>query len=122
MKRLTLHNAAVTSAISMATLAVVGCSVDVYSPPPRQVVIEQSAPPDQEVVVTEAPPTVVYEAAPPPPEVGVIWIQPEYVLVGGRYELRHGHWDHPPQGHNRWVASHYEHGPRGYIYVSGRWD
>ena len=77
---------------------------------------------DQEVVVADAPPDVVVEEPTPQPEVGVVWIQPEYVVVGGRYELRHGHWGRPPQGHTRWVASHYEHGSRGYVYVGGRWD
>jgi hypothetical protein len=123
MKRSTLLSTTLAGSIAATALAAAGCSLDVYDsqPEPRAVVYQQ-APPDQEVVVAEAPPEVVYEQPPPQPEVGVVWIQPEYVQIGGRYELRHGRWDHPPQGRNRWVASHYEHGSHGYVYVSGRWD
>jgi hypothetical protein len=122
MKRMALLKTALASSIAMTSLTVVGCTVDVYDSQPRPEVVEYAPAPDQEVAVVEAPPQVVYEEPPPPPEVGVVWIQPEYVQIGGRYELRHGHWDRPPRGHSRWVASHYEHGQRGYIYVSGRWD
>jgi hypothetical protein len=124
MKRTTLVKTTVAGSIAAVALAAAGCSLDVYTaqPEPRAVVYEEAPPPQQEVVVAEAPPAVVYEEPPPQPEVGVVWVQPEYVQIGGRYELRHGHWDHPPRGHNRWVASHYEHGSRGYVYVGGRWD
>jgi hypothetical protein len=119
MKRVTLINTTLAAAIALPALLICGCSVDVYSPQPAVVV--EAAPPDQEVVV-EPPPPVVYEEPAPAPEVGMVWIQPEYVVVGGRYELRHGRWDRPPAGHGRWVASHYEHGEHGYVYVAGRWN
>jgi hypothetical protein len=113
------------SKISLAAamaMAIAGCDVAVYSPQPQPQAVVYAAPPDQQVVVADAPPPVVYEQAPPPPEVGVVWIGPEYVWSGRQYELRHGHWDHPPQGHRNWTASHYEHGQHGYVYVAGRWD
>src|ERR1700722_7665409 len=122
MKRMTLHRTVLAASMAMISLAVAGCTMEIYQDQPRPVVVEETPHPEQEVVVTDAPPQVVYEEPPPPPEVGVIWIQPEYVLIGGRYELRHGHWDHPPRGRNRWVASHYRHGDHGYVYVGGRWD
>jgi hypothetical protein len=122
MKRITLRKTALAASIAFASLATAGCTMELYQEQPAPVVVEESPQPDQVDVVADPPPQVVYEEAPPQPEIGVVWIQPEYIQIGGRYELRHGHWDHPPQGHHRWVASHYNHGGRGYVYVAGRWD
>lgn len=121
MKRIHLNNAAMAASIALA-LAAAGCTLEVQGPQPTAVVEEDPQPPDQEVVVADPPPPIVYEEAPPPPEVGLVWIGPEYVQIGGGYRLRHGHWDHPPSGHNRWVASRYRHGSHGYVYVAGRWE
>jgi len=121
MNQITLRGITLKGSLTLAALVLGGCTFDAYFAPPPAVVVE-TAPPDQGAVVVEAPPEVVYEAPPPQPEAGVVWIQPEYVLAGGRYELRHGHWDHPPQGRNHWVASRYERGAHGYVYVAGRWN
>jgi hypothetical protein len=109
-------------------LAAAGCTVDVYSPPPRGEVIVEAPPPPSpppgEVVVgvDQPPPPPVYEAPPPPPEVGVVWVPGDYVIVGGRWEWRGGHYDHPPRGGAHWIGPRYEHGPHGYVRVEGHWE
>jgi hypothetical protein len=123
MTQTILLKTTVAASIAVTSLMIAGCTVDVYNSAPQPQVVEYAPPPPQaEIVVAEPPPEVAYEEPPPAPEVGMVWIQPEYIQIGGRYELRHGRWDHAPRGHSRWVASHYEHGSRGYVYISGRWE
>jgi hypothetical protein len=99
-----------------------GCSSTVSGGQPAPVVMEESPAPDLDIVVADAPPQIVRENPTPQREFGVVWIQPEYAVFGGRYELLRGHWGRPPQGRARWNASRFQHDDRGYVYVRGYWD
>jgi hypothetical protein len=122
MKNTIFLKTSLVASIAMTSWMIAGCN-QAPAAAPEAAAAPAAAAPDQTVEVDQAPPQVVYEAPPPAPAiVGSVWIQPEYIQVGGQYQLRHGHYDQPPQGHTRWVASHYEHGAHGYAYIAGRWD
>jgi hypothetical protein len=122
MKRATLLKTTLSASLLAGTMLAAGCSSSVVGGQPGSTVIETPPTPDRDIVVAYAPPQIVLEDPTPQPELGVVWIEPEYAVFGGRYELLHGHWSRPPQGRARWIASHYELGDRGYVYFGGRWD
>jgi len=99
----------------------IGCTVDVYSPPPREVVVS-NGPADEDVVVDEAPPPPEVDVEGDPPGVGFVWVDGEWIRHGGRWEWTHGHWDHPPHAGARWVRGRWDHGDHGYARVRGHWE
>jgi hypothetical protein len=125
MKHMQLMKSVLMAAAAMTFLTAAGCSSQTTGLTPDAAALDDYPvpAPAQDTAVADPPPRLIYEEpAAPPPQPGVVWIQPEFVLFGGGYELRHGRWGHPPQGRTRWVASHYEHDSRGYVYIGGRWD
>jgi hypothetical protein len=111
----------------LATLAVGGISgCVVREEPAPTVAVAQTPPPDPTpapavVVDQPAPPPEVVEVQPPMPGPGFVWIGGYHRWYGGRYVWTHGYWGHPPYGYHRWYGGHWNRGPRGYIYVGGRW-
>ena len=116
--------------LGLLALGAVGCSVDVYAPPPRERVVVEEAPPppppgpyvEDSVVVEDAPPEPQYEDPGPQPGVGFVFVTGEYVRVGDHWEWHRGHWDRPPEGRHRWVASRYERRGGGYVRITGHWE
>jgi len=122
----------IAAGLAGLTFILSGCSVDVYSPPPRERVYVERAPREQ-VYVQEAPqPDAVVVEEPPQPQPDVVigvapgpdyaWVGGEYIIGGGRYQWRQGHWDHAPRGHRTWVRGHVERHGRGYVHVEGHWE
>lgn len=56
-----------------------------------------------------------------PPYGGAVWVGPEWVWRGGRYECVPGYWAHPRRAGAIWVPGHWKYSRRGYKWVPGHW-
>jgi hypothetical protein len=52
---------------------------------------------------------------------GAIWIGPEWVWRGGRYECVPGYWSKPHHYGAVWVPGHWKYSRHGYKWVPGHW-
>lgn len=85
------------------------------------------------ILMTEAAigAAVIIKTAPPPPvSVAIVGRAPSSLYVwrpgyyhgsGGRYVWVAGRWVKPPHRGMVWVAPAWQQGPKGYVYVAGRW-
>ena len=55
------------------------------------------------------------------PFTGAVWIGPEWVWRGGRYECVPGYWARPQRHGAIWVTGHWKYNRRGYVWVPGHW-
>jgi hypothetical protein len=81
------------------------------------------APAPGEVIIQQAPPPPIVETYGPAPGPDFFWIGGRWAWNGGRWGWVGGHWDRHPHWHPGagWIAGHWNHGPRGYVWVEGRW-
>jgi len=53
---------------------------------------------------------------------GAVWIGPEWVWRGGRYDCVPGYWAKPQhRKQHRWIPGRWKYSRRGYVWVPGRW-
>jgi hypothetical protein len=86
----------------------------VYAPPPPGPVIVERPP-----LPPPPPPAEYVTVAPGPPDIWV-WI-PGAWEWRGRWVWTGGHWAARPHRGARWVAPHWEHRPRGHVWIGGYW-
>jgi len=85
-----------------ATAAQVGVSINVGSP-------------------AYGPPPPRWETRPGRPWRNAVWVDGRWNWNGHRYVWVRGHWERPHAGFSRWDRGRWERGPRGWMWVDGRW-
>jgi WXXGXW repeat (2 copies) len=74
-----------------------------------------------DVFVAVAPPHAVVEVRPVRPGPGYVWTAGYHRWDGHGYVWVPGGWVRPPHPHAHWVAAHWVHRPRGWVFVEGHW-
>jgi len=133
LARAKLRGILVASVIPLVGFDLMGCTV-YTNPPQSDVVVVSHAPPPPPPVYAPPPPPdgVVVDAPsdPPPPQVEVVgvapwpdgyWIGGHYVWRGGGWWWSSGYWGHRPYYGAVWSRGYYRRGPRGMVWVAGRW-
>jgi hypothetical protein len=58
---------------------------------------------------------------PPQPTHAHIWIGEDWESNGGSYKYSGGYWEAPPQRGYYRTAGHWQHTPRGHVWIKGNW-
>lgn len=53
---------------------------------------------------------------------GAVWVGPEWVWRGSRYECVPGYWAKPRRHNAVWIPGHWKYSRRGYRWVPGHWN
>ena len=97
-----MQTTAITAVLSgMATITIVRCEEIIMKTPP---------PPPMSMAVDGHAPSAMH-----------VWVPGYHKGVNGRYVWVPGTWSIPPRSDAFWVPPRWEHGPRGYVSVPGRW-
>ena len=57
-----------------------------------------------------------------PPFAGAVWVGPEWVWRGNRYECVPGYWAKPHRHNAVWIPGHWKYSRKGYKWVPGHWS
>jgi hypothetical protein len=70
-------------------------------------------------ITVSARPDAPYYARPSSPGSGYVWIDGDWVVRGGRYQWREGHWRR--SGNRVWISGSWDSRPNGYYWRRGHW-
>jgi len=78
-------------------------------------------PASAQVYVRIGPPHPQVERRIPAPGPGYVWTPGYHRWDGKAYVWMPGAWVRPPRPHARWVAGHWRHQRRGWVFIEGHW-